>query len=50
MADALGVSRTAVWKQLNKLARESGLEIESVKGKGYRIRGGIDLLDPKSGD
>jgi len=44
LAAALGVSRTAVWKQLNKLA-EWGLEIESVKGRGYRIPGGIDLLD-----
>ena len=44
LADALGVSRTAVWKQLNKLAVETGLEIESVKGKGYRIVGGVDLL------
>jgi BirA family biotin operon repressor/biotin-[acetyl-CoA-carboxylase] ligase len=44
LADALGVSRTAVWKQLNKLAAETGLEIESVKGKGYRIVGGMDLL------
>ena len=31
LADALGVSRTAVWKQLNKLSVETGLEIESVK-------------------
>jgi BirA family transcriptional regulator, biotin operon repressor / biotin---[acetyl-CoA-carboxylase] ligase len=45
LAQALGVSRTAVWKQLNKLAEECGLEVESVKGKGYRIAGGIDLLD-----
>ena len=45
LADALGVSRTAVWKQLNKLVAETGLEIESVKGKGYRIHGGLDLLD-----
>lgn len=45
LADALGVSRTAVWKQLNKLALETGMEIESVKGKGYRIVGGVDLLD-----
>lgn len=45
LADALGVSRTAVWKQINKLVTESGLTIESVKGKGYRIPGGIDLLD-----
>ena len=44
LALALGVSRTAVWKQLNKLA-ELGLDIESVKGRGYRIPGGIDLLD-----
>ncbi len=45
LANALGVSRTAVWKQLNKLAVETGLEIESVKGRGYRIPGGLDLLD-----
>ena len=44
LADALGVSRTAVWKQLNKLA-SLGLQIESVRGLGYRIPGGIDLLD-----
>jgi BirA family biotin operon repressor/biotin-[acetyl-CoA-carboxylase] ligase len=43
LADALGVSRTAVWKQLNKLD-ELGLGIESVKGRGYRIPGGIELL------
>ena len=39
----LGVSRTAVWKQLKKL-QELGLALESVKGKGYRIEGGLDLL------
>lgn len=44
LADDLGVSRTAVWKQLNKLS-EFGLEVESVKGLGYRIAGGVDLLD-----
>ncbi len=44
LADVLGVSRTAVWKQLNKLA-DAGLELESVKGLGYRIPGGLDLLD-----
>lgn len=45
LADALGVSRTAVWKQLNRL-EDLGLQIESVKGRGYRIPGGIELLDP----
>jgi len=47
LADVLGVSRTAVWKQVNRLTVECGLQIESVKGKGYRIPGGIDLLDAK---
>jgi len=45
LASSLGVSRTAVWKQINKLAAETGLEVESVKGRGYRIPGGVDLLD-----
>jgi BirA family biotin operon repressor/biotin-[acetyl-CoA-carboxylase] ligase len=33
-----------VWKQLNKL-EVLGLEIESVKGRGYRIPGGVDLIN-----
>ncbi|GAB3288491.1 bifunctional biotin--[acetyl-CoA-carboxylase] ligase/biotin operon repressor BirA [Parahaliea aestuarii] len=44
LAEALGVSRTAVWKQLNRL-EELGLELESVRGLGYRIPGGLELLD-----
>jgi len=45
LADVMGVSRTAVWKQVNRLATDLGLAIESVRGRGYRIRGGLDLLD-----
>ncbi len=44
LADTLGVSRTAIWKQLAKLELD-GLTFESVKGKGYRLVGGIELLD-----
>lgn len=44
MGDTLGVSRTAVWKALGKLESD-GVDLEVVKGKGYRIRGGLDLLD-----
>ena len=40
----LGISRTAVWKQLAKL-EGLGLGLESLHGKGYRIPGGLDLLD-----
>ena len=47
LAAALGVSRTAVWKQLKKLS-DLGLHIESVKGRGYRIPGGIDLLQEEA--
>lgn len=39
----LGVSRTAIWKALGKL-EASGVALEVVKGKGYRIVGGLDLL------
>lgn len=38
IADAMGVSRNAVWKQIESLRRE-GVEIEAVSGKGYRISG-----------
>lgn len=44
LGDAMGVSRTAVWKQLKKL-ESLALPIESVKGKGYCLRGGLDLLN-----
>jgi BirA family biotin operon repressor/biotin-[acetyl-CoA-carboxylase] ligase len=40
----LGVSRAAVWKQLQAF-EAYGLQVESVRGRGYRITGGIDLLD-----
>lgn len=38
----LGISRVAVWKRLKKL-EEFGLEVETIKGKGYCISGGVDL-------
>ena len=47
LADVLGVSRTAVWKQLGK-TDELGLAVESVKGRGYRLPGGLQLLDERS--
>lgn len=45
LSELLHVSRTAVWKQLKKLQDSTGLVIESVKGRGYRLEGGIELLD-----
>lgn len=40
----LGISRSAVWKQMQRL-QELGVDVYSVKGRGYRIPGGLDLLD-----
>ncbi|ROR94797.1 BirA family biotin operon repressor/biotin-[acetyl-CoA-carboxylase] ligase [Sinobacterium caligoides] len=45
LGDSLGISRSAAWKQIKKL-NLSGMNIESVKGLGYRVEGGIDLLFP----
>ncbi|MEH6552265.1 MAG: bifunctional biotin--[acetyl-CoA-carboxylase] ligase/biotin operon repressor BirA [Pseudomonadales bacterium] len=44
IGEVMGVSRAAIWKQLQKLD-ELGLDIESAKGRGYRIDGGLELLD-----
>jgi len=42
----LSISRTAVWKQVEKL-RGLGLDIHSVTGKGYRLPAAMVLLDSK---
>jgi BirA family biotin operon repressor/biotin-[acetyl-CoA-carboxylase] ligase len=44
LGTALGVSRMAVWKHLKAL-RELGLELEIVRGKGYRLPVSVELLD-----
>jgi BirA family biotin operon repressor/biotin-[acetyl-CoA-carboxylase] ligase len=44
LSDILGVSRSAVWKQLNGLA-ELGLQHSAVSGKGYRLDKPLELLD-----
>ncbi|MGZ5620661.1 MAG: bifunctional biotin--[acetyl-CoA-carboxylase] ligase/biotin operon repressor BirA [Methylobacter sp.] len=43
LADALGISRSAVWKQLNCLS-ELGLSHSAVSGKGYRLDKSLELL------
>lgn len=44
LGEQLGVSRAAVWKRLRKL-EQVGLVCERVPGRGYRLPGGLDLLD-----
>lgn len=44
LAHQLGVSRGAVWKALKKIERDFGLDIQSVRGRGYRLGIPIDFL------
>ena len=44
LAQILGISRTAVWKHIQRLA-DYGVEVFSVPGKGYRLATPIQLLD-----
>lgn len=43
---ALGISRSAVWKQLQHLEAELGLSIHRVRGRGYQLAAPLALLDP----
>lgn len=44
LANRLGISRSAIWKQLRTLST-LGLEYTAVTGKGYRLTQAIELLD-----
>ncbi len=44
LGEKLGVSRTAIWKMMAKI-EELGVDVECVKGKGYRVKGGLDLIE-----
>lgn len=47
LSQQLDVSRTAVWKQIEKLRAEYQLEIHAVRGRGYRLAHSLELLDAK---
>ncbi len=44
LAAQLGVSRTAVWKQVRR-AMDEGVKIETIRGRGYQLLSSVDLLD-----
>lgn len=44
LAASLGISRTAIWKQIRR-AMDEGIRIETIRGKGYRLLSAMDLLD-----
>lgn len=41
----LGISRSAVWKMIQKVEHGLGLPVFAVKGKGYRLQQTLELLD-----
>lgn len=45
LAEALGCSRSAVWKQVEVLRKSTGLEIQAVAGRGYRLARPLELLN-----
>jgi BirA family biotin operon repressor/biotin-[acetyl-CoA-carboxylase] ligase len=47
---ALGVSRTAVWKKLQQIQNELGIEFHKVRGRGYRLASPLSLLDARALD
>lgn len=42
---ALGVSRSAVWKRLQQLEAETGIDIHKVRGRGYKLASPLCLLN-----
>src|SRR3989338_4215433 len=44
IGEKLGITRAAVWKVIKKL-QEYGIEIQSIKGKGYLLEKQLILLD-----
>ncbi|MCB1828238.1 MAG: HTH domain-containing protein, partial [Coxiellaceae bacterium] len=40
----LGITRSAVWQQMSE-CESLGITVDSVKGRGYRIPDGLQLLD-----
>ncbi len=44
LGEAIGIGRSAVWKQIREV-EALGLEVHAVRGKGYRLSAPIELLD-----
>jgi BirA family biotin operon repressor/biotin-[acetyl-CoA-carboxylase] ligase len=44
LAESMGVSRTAIWKQIKTL-HEYGVSVEADRGKGYRLNDSVQLFD-----
>jgi BirA family biotin operon repressor/biotin-[acetyl-CoA-carboxylase] ligase len=47
ISDSLGVTRTTVWKHIQKL-KEKGFKIESISNRGYRLKASPERLIPET--
>lgn len=45
LAARFGLSRTAIWKKIRQIESLPGMKIDAVKGRGYRFREPLELLD-----
>ncbi len=45
LAQTFGLTRAAIWKQVQALNEVPGIDIQSVRGRGYRLRRAIQLLE-----
>ena len=45
LADALGLSRSGIWKTIRKLEQNFGLNIHAVSGRGYKLARALEFLD-----
>lgn len=45
LGNALGISRGAVWKRLQAMETQFGVEVQSVRGRGYKLERPLGLLD-----
>lgn len=48
LGEALGISRAAVWKQLQQMETELQLSIHKVRGRGYKLESPLILLDQQA--
>ncbi|RMG37407.1 MAG: biotin--[acetyl-CoA-carboxylase] ligase [Gammaproteobacteria bacterium] len=45
LAEKLDCSRSAIWKQVDSLRKTTGLDIQAVAGRGYRLDRPLELLE-----
>ncbi|MEJ2621579.1 MAG: bifunctional biotin--[acetyl-CoA-carboxylase] ligase/biotin operon repressor BirA [Candidatus Thiodiazotropha sp.] len=48
LGEILGISRAGVWKKLQKLKQRYGLQLDAVKGRGYRLQESLELLNSEA--